>query len=79
MIDELIDFAVGVNQALRKFFGVRGGVANAFNSVDFRHIFQKHRKVCDFTIRCQTSIGINILSQKRHFFNALSGKLCHFD
>ena len=65
---------VGFNQTVGKFRRVARGVADAFNSVDFAHIFQKQRKVHNRAVGAAPAVRVHILPEKRDFLHALCGK-----
>ena len=71
---ELWNARVGVDEALRKFFGVRCGVADAFNAGDLGHVVEQQREVGEFVgIAHAAKVRVDVLAQQRHFAHALVG------
>ena len=78
VIGKFRNLSIGFDQSLREFFRVRGGITDTFNPFNFRNVFEKKSKINKFTVRIFSAVGIDILTEKSNFFNALFGKLNNF-
>ena len=80
VIDQLWKLGININQALREFVRVAGDVANALNTRNVGHIFKQCGEISNLSRSThRAAIGIDVLSQQRHFFNALVCKTSHFN
>ena len=66
MTHKLRQLGVGIDQTLRKLARMTRRVANAFDTINFTHVFEQHREVCRIAFWRHTPIGIDILSEQRH-------------
>ena len=78
MIDELGNACIGVNDSLREFPGMARRISNAFNTVNFGHVIQQQSEVRRPAVGRLSSVGVDILPEKRHLLDALIGKLRGF-
>ena len=77
---QLGQLGVGLDQPGREFVGVAGGVANAFDAGNVRHIFQQQRKVGNLGCAPHLAqVGVHVLAQQGDFLHALVGQARHFD
>ena len=67
--------AIGVDEALGEFQWVRGGVAQAFDAGNFRHVGKQQREVGFVAIDHAAPVGIHVLAQQSHFPDALVGQV----
>ena len=58
---------VGLNEALGKFFGVRGRVANALNARNLRDVIDEQSKINPLPIFERKPIRVDILSESYSF------------
>ena len=80
MVHQLRHFGVSVDQALGKFIGVAGGVADALDARDVRHILQQQGKVGDVSGATHgATVGVHVLAQQRDLFDPLPRQSGHLD
>ena len=78
VIGKFRNLSIGFDQSLREFFRVRSCITDTFDPFNFSDIFEKKSKIHNFTVRIFSAVGINILTEKSYFFNALFSKLNNF-
>ena len=75
MVDELGQAAVGVDDALGEFTRMARRVADALDAVDFGDVVKQQGEVRNRAVGHLAAIGVHVLAEKRHFPDALIGKL----
>ena len=77
--NELRYRGVAVDDALRHFAGVRGGVTDALDAGNFSDVFDEQREIGGFVrIGHRATIGIDVLPEQGDFANPLSGQIGDF-
>ena len=80
VVDQFGHARIHIDEALREFIGVAGGVADAFDAWDLGHIVDQRGEVGDLGAAAHRApVGIDILSEQRDLAHALAGQLCHLD
>ncbi len=77
VIDELRDIAIGIDQVRVEFERMRGGEANARNAFDLSDVVEQFGEVCCIAFDW-AAIGIDVLTEQRHFTNAARRKSANF-
>ena len=78
MRDQFRLAGVDIDQPLRQFARVRGGVADALDAGNFSDVFDDQRQIrLFFATRHRAPVGIHILAEQRHFLDPLCGQAGH--
>src|SRR5256885_15378241 len=72
---ELFDPRVRIDQALGEFLRMRSGVTDASDSGNLCDVLEEKGKVRDDAVRHPAAVGVDVLAEQSHFFDALPGEV----
>src|SRR5450830_1098458 len=75
VLDQLRNLGVGLDQAVGELQRVRGGVADAFDTVDGGDHADQLRQVCQAAVMGGAAIAVDVLPQQGHFAYAMFGQV----
>ncbi len=75
---QLGQLAVALDQPLRHFARVAGGVADPFDAGNLVHHFQQEGEVGGAALFQRALVGVDVLPQQRDFLHATPGEVGHF-
>jgi hypothetical protein len=72
---ELGHARVGIDQPLRELLRVRGGVADALEAGNLRHVLEEQGEVGGFAVGHRPAVGVDVLPEQRHLLHAAVGEI----
>src|SRR5439155_26387837 len=72
---ELFDPRVRIDQTLGEFLRMRSGVTDAPDAGNLRDVLEEEGKICNDAVRHPAAVGVDVLTEQRHFLDALSGEI----